>query len=283
MQQKQFKNDTVLISGAAGSIGSALARKIYERKPKRLVLLDNNETGLFDIQQELKGIDVVIASIRDEDRLDEVFAKFKPTMVFHVAAYKHVPLMEDHPIEAIKTNIGGLINIATIAVQHKVKRFVFISSDKAAAPLSIMGLTKKYGEKLSRAFGAISKTKFVIVRFGNVMNSRGSVITIWQKQIAEGKPVTVTTKDMRRYFMGIYEAVELILEAAQSKEGTYLLDMGDPVRIYDLAKLVVKMSGKDVPIIITGNRGAEKTFERLHDPKTERTIKRGRILEVIAK
>ena len=275
--------ETVLISGAAGSIGSALAKKIYERKPKKLILLDNNETGLFDIQQELKGTDVVIASIRDEDRRDEIFKKYKPTVVFHVAAYKHVPLMEDHPFEAIKTNVGGVINMCTLAVRHKIKRFIFISSDKAADPCSIMGLTKKYGEKLCRSYGETSKTKFVIVRFGNVMNSRGSVIPIWQKQIAEGKPVTVTTKDMRRYFMGIYEAVELILEAAESREGTYLLDMGDPVRIFDLAQLVVKMSGKDVPIIITGNRGAEKTFERLHDPKTERTIKRGRFLEVIEK
>lgn len=278
-----MKKETVLITGASGSIGSALAKKIYEQKPKKLILLDNNETGLFDIQQELNGVDAIVASVRDEDRLEDVFKKFKPTVVFHVAAYKHVPLMEDHPIEAIKTNIGGVINVATVSIRHKVKRFIFISSDKAADPVSIMGLTKKYGEKLCRAFGEVSKTKFVAVRFGNVMNSRGSVIPIWNKQIAEGKPVTVTTKDMQRYFMGIYEAVELILVAAQSKEGTYLLDMGDPIRIYDLAQLVVKMSGKDVPIVIIGNRGAEKVFERLHDPKTERTIKRGKILEVIPK
>jgi len=278
-----MKNEVVLITGASGSIGSALAKKIYEQNPKKLVLLDNNETGIFEIQQELKGVDAVIASIRDEERIQYVFKTFKPTIVFHVAAYKHVPLMEDHPIEAIKTNIGGLINIATTSVQNKVKRFVFISSDKAADPVSIMGLTKKYGEKLCKAFGELGKTKFVVVRFGNVMNSRGSVIPIWNKQIAEGKPVTVTTKDMQRYFMGIYEAVELILEAATRKEGVYLLDMGDPVRIYDLAKLVVKMSGKDVPIVITGNRGAEKVFERLHDPKTETTIKRGRFLEVTEK
>lgn len=275
-----MKNETVLITGASGSIGSALARKIFEQKPKKLILLDNNETGLFEIQQELKGIDAIVASIRDEERLADVFKRFKPTVVFHVAAYKHVPLMEDHPIEAIKTNIGGLINVATTSVQNNVKRFVFISSDKAADPVSIMGLTKKYGEKLCKSFASISKTKCVVVRFGNVMNSRGSVIPIWNKQIAEGKPVTVTTKDMQRYFMGIYEAVDLILEAAESKEGVYLLDMGDPIRIYDLAQLVVKMSGKDVPIVITGNRGAEKIFERLHDPKTETTIKRGKFLEV---
>lgn len=278
-----MKGETVLITGASGSIGSALARKIYEQKPKKLILLDNNESAIFEVQQELKGIDAVIASVRDEERLEDVFKRFKPTVVFHVAAYKHVPLMEDHPIEAIKTNIVGVINVATTAVRHKVKRFIFISTDKAADPVSIMGLTKKYGEKLCRTFGEISKTKFVVVRFGNVMNSRGSVIPIWNKQIAEGKPVTVTTKEMQRYFMGIYEAVELILVAAKSKEGIYLLDMGDPIRIFDLAQLVVKMSGKDVPIIITGNRGAEKTFERLHDPKTEKTIKRGKILEVIPK
>lgn len=275
--------EVVLITGAAGSIGSALARKIFQQQPTKLILLDNDETGLFDIQQELKGADAVIASIRDEERLKEVFKKYKPTVVFHVAAYKHVPLMEDHPFEAIKTNIGGVINIATIAVRSKVKRFIFISSDKAADPLSVMGLTKKYGEKLCRSYGETTKTKFLIVRFGNVMGSRGSVIPIWQRQIEKGEAVTVTSKDMRRYFMGIYEAVELILEAAKGKEGTYLLDMGDPIRILDLARLVIKMSGKDIPIKIIGNRGAEKVFERLHDPKTERTIKRGRILEVIEK
>ena len=275
--------DVILITGAAGSIGSALARRIYKESPKKLILLDNNETGLFDIQQELKGTDAIIASIRDEDRLEDIFKRFKPTKVFHVAAYKHVPLMEDHPIEAIKTNIGGLINLATLAVKYKVRTFTFISTDKAADPVSIMGLTKKYGERLCKAFGEVSKTKFVIVRFGNVMASRGSVIPIWQKQIAENKPLTVTDKHMQRYFMGIYEAVELILQASNRQEGTYLLDMGDPINIYEFAKLMVKLSGKDLPIVITGNRGAEKMFERLHDPKSEKTIKQGNLIKVLDK
>lgn len=276
-----MKNEVVLITGAAGSIGSALARRVYKQKPKKLILLDNNESGLFDVQQELKGADAIIASIRDEERLHDVFKRFKPTVVFHVAAYKHVPLMEDHPIEAIKTNIGGLINLATVSVESHVKRFVFISTDKAADPVSIMGLTKKYGERLCRSYGAISKTKFVIVRFGNVMASRGSVIPIFQKQIAENKPLTVTDENMQRYFMGIYDAVELILQASNSEAGTYLLDMGDPMKIIDLAKLMIKMSGKDLPIVITKNRGAEKLFERLHDPKTEKTIKKGNLIKVL--
>lgn len=276
-----MKNEIVLITGAAGSIGSALARRIYKEKPKKLVLVDNNESGLFEIQQELSGIDAIVCSIRDEDRIHDVFKRFKPTMVFHVAAYKHVPLMEAHPFEAIKTNIGGLINIATTAIQNKVKRFVFISTDKAADPVSIMGLTKKYGEKLCKTYSEISKTKFTIVRFGNVMASRGSVIPIWQKQIAENKPITVTDKQMQRYFMGIYEAVELILEASKKPQGLYLLDMGDPINIYEFAKLMIKISGKDLPIVITGNRGAEKLFERLHDPNTETTKKTGKLIQVI--
>lgn len=276
-----MKNEVVLITGASGSIGSALARRIHKQNPKKLICLDNNESGLFELQQELQGIDAIVASIRDEERVDDIFNTFKPTIVFHVAAYKHVPLMEDHPIEAIKTNIGGLINIATVAILHKVKRFVFISSDKAADPVSIMGLTKKYGERLCKAFGSTSKTKFVVVRFGNVMASRGSVIPIFQKQIAENKPLTITDKNMTRYFMGIYEAVELILQASNSASGTYLLDMGEPMRILDLAKLLIKISGKDLDVVFTGNRGAEKLFERLHDPKSEKTTKKGNLIKVI--
>lgn len=274
-----MSDEIVLITGAAGSIGSALARRVAKQKPQQLILLDNNESGLFDIQQELHT-DSVIASVRDEQRIKEVFAEYKPTVVFHVAAYKHVPLMEDWSMEAITTNFGGTLNVIWNALRYKVKKFVFISTDKAAKPLSIMGLTKKYGEKLCKMAAEFTPTSFVIVRFGNVMASRGSVVPIFQKQIDKGGPVTVTDEQMTRYFMGIYDAVELILEATKRDSGVYLLDMGEPQKIMDLAKQMIRLSGKDIEIVITGIREGEKIHERLHDPDTETTTKDGNLLVV---
>ena len=167
-----MKNETVLVTGAAGSIGSALVRRIAQQKPKKIIAIDNNETVLFDLHEELPQIEMVLASVRDEKRLEHIFKKYKPTVVFHVAAYKHVIVLEQNPLEALQTNLGGVLNVGTVAVRYKVKRFVFISSDKAADPESVMGWTKKYGEKFSETFGSISKTKFVIVRFGMDHNLR---------------------------------------------------------------------------------------------------------------
>lgn len=279
-----MKNKRILITGAAGSIGSALAQRIAKLKPKLLVVLDSNESGLFNLAQDIPAeVKTVIASIRDEDRLEEIFAQYKPDMVFHTAAYKHVPLMESNPREALKTNVGGLLNVVLCALEHKVKKFVFISTDKAVQPSSVMGMTKKYGERICKI--ANGKTKFISVRFGNVMASNGSLIPILQKQIAENKPLTVTSSKMKRYMMGIYEAVDLILKAAQVGKGgeTYVLDMGDPVKIVDFVKLMLKISGKDLPIKLTGVRPGEKLFERLHDRKSEKLVqtKYKNILQII--
>jgi len=253
----------ILITGASGSVGSALARKLINEK---LYLFDQDESGLFDIYEELKNkgkVEYIIGSIRDKEKLDLVFSKYRPEIVYFASAYKHVILMEKWPDEAIKTNIEGLENTIEVAKKYKVKKFVFVSSDKAVNPTSMMGRTKKWGEQL--CLKANGKTKFIIVRFGNVMASRGSLLEIWKKQIEENKPLTITHPKMKRYFMGLYEAVDLILKASHMGEDgeIFVLNSMDEIYIRNLAKLMIKLSGKDISIVYTKPGKGEKMKEIL--------------------
>ncbi len=265
----------VLVTGAGGSIGSELCRQIAALNPARLLLLGRGENSIFEIEQELireYGIapTAIIADVKDRDRLEEVFLAERPTVVFHAAAHKHVPLMEASPSEAVKNNVLGARNIAEIAAGCGVRKFVYVSTDKAVNPESVMGATKRIGEQivlgLSRQYPS---TEFAVVRFGNVLGSRGSVVPTMQKQIARGGPVTVTDPNMTRYFMTIPEAVQLILQAgAMGKHGeTFLLDMGEPVQILELARDLIRLSGLrpdvDIKIEFTGMRPGEKINEEL--------------------
>ncbi|MEG2256518.1 MAG: polysaccharide biosynthesis protein, partial [Cetobacterium sp.] len=225
--------------------------------------------SIYDIQNELKvsypnlDMKVLIGSIRDKDRLEEIFNRYKVQVVFHAAAHKHVPLMEDSPKEAIKNNVFGTFNLATVADKHEVEKFVIISTDKAVNPTNIMGATKRLCEMIAQAFNPISKTEFVAVRFGNVLGSNGSVIPLFKKQIKNGGPVTITHKDITRYFMLIPEAAQLVLQAGGFAKGgeIFVLDMGKPVKIYDLAVDLIKLSGfepnRDIKIKVTGLRPGE--------------------------
>ena len=266
MSKNILTDKTILITGAAGSIGSALSKKISSLSPKLLVILDQDETGIFDLYEEIKNVcnvDYVIASIRDYGKILEVFREYKPDIVYHAAAYKHVVLMERFKEEAIATNIIGLGNVVKSAVEVGVKKFIFISSDKAVNPTSTMGWTKNQGEKM--CLKEKGRTKFIIVRFGNVMPSRGSVVPIFQKQIAENRNLTITHPKMKRYFMGIYEAVDLVIKATQKgKHGDIVvLDMGEPIYITDLAKTMIKLSGKPLEIVYTQPNKGEKFNEEL--------------------
>jgi len=268
---------TVLVTGAGGSIGSELCRQAAVRGAARLVMFDIGENGLYDIQQELfrKHKDKLemyaeVASIRDEEKLDIIFDRYKPDIVYHAAAHKHVPLMESAPEEAVKNNIFGTLKTARCVAKHKVKRFVMISTDKAVNPTSIMGATKRVCEMIVQTMNDVySDTDFVAVRFGNVLGSNGSVIPLFKKQIAEGGPVTVTDARMTRYFMTIPEAVGLVMTAGEMAKGgeIFVLDMGSPVKIIDLAKTMINMSGykpyQDIEIEITGLRPGEKLYEEL--------------------
>lgn len=268
-------NKTVLVTGAGGSIGSELCRQISKFKPKKLILLGHGENSLFIIENELKKTfpDVVcksiIASIQDRKRIENVFSSHHPDVVFHAAAHKHVPLMESNPTEAIKNNVFGTKNIAECAHQFGVERFVLISSDKAVNPTSIMGATKRIAEMLVQYLDETSNTKFVSVRFGNVLESRGSVVPLFKQQIKDGGPVTVTHPDMVRYFMTIPEAVQLVIQAGAIAQGgeIFVLDMGEPVKISKLARDLIRLSGlqpdKDIKIEYTGIRPGEKLFEEL--------------------
>ena len=268
-----IKNEVVLVTGGGGSIGSELCRQIASHDPKQLIILDIYENNAYEIEQELKrkhpelNLLTLIASVRDSVKMDDVFRTYKPTIVFHAAAHKHVPLMETSPNEAVKNNIIGTYKVVKCADRYNVKRFVQISTDKAVNPTNIMGATKRVCEMIIQAFAKKSKTKFVAVRFGNVLGSNGSVIPLFKKQIAEGGPVTVTHKDIIRYFMTIPEAVSLVLQAGAYAEGgeIFVLDMGEQVRIYDLAYNLIKLSGyepeKDIEIKITGLRPGEKLYE----------------------
>ena len=270
-----IKDKVVLVTGGGGSIGSELCRQIIKYKPERLVIVDIYENNLYDIELELKAkypkmkIDAIIASIRDKKRLEQIFEKYNPYLVFHAAAHKHVPLMEISPLEAIKNNVFGTYNVVNACDKYKVKRFILISTDKAVNPTNIMGATKRMCEMIVQAKNKVSETEFAAVRFGNVLGSNGSVVPLFKKQIAEGGPVTVTHKDITRFFMTIPEAVELVLQAMTYANGgeIFVLDMGEPVKIYDLAVSLIKLSGlipnEDIKIEITGLRPGEKLYEEL--------------------
>ncbi len=269
-----IEKKTVLVTGGGGSIGSELCRQIATHNPATLIILDIYENNAYDIEQELKRkhpdlhLLTLIASVRDKLKMEKIFERYRPQIVFHAAAHKHVPLMETSPNEAVKNNVFGTLNVARCADEYGVETFVQISTDKAVNPTNIMGATKRICEMIVQTIGKHSKkTNFVAVRFGNVLGSNGSVIPLFRKQIAEGGPVTVTHKDIIRYFMTIPEAGSLVLQAGAYAKGgqIFVLDMGEPVRIYDLAYNLIKLSGfepnVDIDIVCTGLRPGEKLFE----------------------
>lgn len=270
-----IKGNTILVTGGGGSIGSELCRQIAKFLPKEIIILDIYENNAYDIQnkliREFKDINIVtlIGSVRDKVRIEQIFKTYKPQIVFHAAAHKHVPLMEYSPSEAIKNNVGGTYNIAQYACKYDVKKFVLISTDKAVNPTNIMGATKRICEMIIQSINSKSKTEFVAVRFGNVLGSNGSVVPLFKKQIEDGGPVTLTHKDITRYFMTIPEAAQLVLQAGAYARGgeIFVLDMGEPVKIYDLAYNLIKLSGfepnVDIDIEITGLRPGEKLYEEL--------------------
>ena len=275
--KSSLMDKVVLVTGAGGSIGSELVRQIVSYKPKHVIMLDLSETGLYELQQELKisgqfdvcDIEVLIKSIRDKQELDLVFQSFKPDVVFHAAAHKHVPLMERVPEEAVKNNIFGTKNIVDLCLKYDVDKMVSISTDKAVNPTNVMGATKRFNEMMIQSHNKLGKTKFVAVRFGNVLGSNGSVVPLFQKQISSGGPVTVTHPEIIRYFMTIPEAVSLVLEAYAFAKGgeIFVLDMGEPVKILDLAEKMIELSGyrpyEEIDIVFVGLREGEKLFEEL--------------------
>ena len=270
-----IRDKVVLVTGAGGSIGSEICRQIMRVGPKQLLLLGHGENSIYLINQELKNIYKdgpiipIIADIRDKQQLDQIFTQYNPQVVFHAAAHKHVPLMEIQPMAAVLNNIYGTRNVADIAGRHGVERFVMISTDKAVNPTSVMGATKRVAEKVIISMNDTYDTKYITVRFGNVLGSRGSVIPLFKKQIEAGGPVTVTDPEMTRYFMTIPEASQLVLQAGAMGKGgeVFLLDMGEPVKIIDLARNMIRLSGlepdKDIHIKITGLRPGEKKYEEL--------------------
>ena len=270
-----LENKTVLVTGGGGSIGSELCRQIVQFNPEKLLIFDIYENNLYFLSRELKqsninvNIKPIIGSIRDLDKLNSVFFKYNPDVVFHAAAHKHVPLMENDPEEAVKNNVMGSKNVAEMAAQYNVERFVLISTDKAVNPTNVMGATKRVAEMIIQSFNERSKTKFMAVRFGNVLGSEGSVIPLFKKQIAEGGPLTITHPEITRYFMTIPEASQLVVQAGGLGNGgeVFVLDMGQPVKIVDLAKDLIKLSGltldKDIEIKYIGLRPGEKLYEEL--------------------
>ena len=272
-----IRGKVVLVTGGGGSIGSELCRQIARFNPKLLLILDIYENNAYDIQNELLYSEpdlnqkVIIASVRDKVRINQVISAYRPNIIFHAAAHKHVPLMEDNPSEAIKNNVIGTLNMAQLASQYKVEKFVLISTDKAVNPTNVMGATKRLCEMIVQAVNNErgNKTEFVAVRFGNVLGSNGSVIPLFKRQIEKGGPVTLTHKDITRYFMLIPEAAQLVLQAGAYAKGgeIFVLDMGSPVKIYDLAENLIRLSGytpnKDIEIKVTGLRPGEKLYEEL--------------------
>lgn len=270
-----IRDKVILVTGAGGSIGSEICRQIMRVGPKQLLLLGHGENSIYLINQELKNIYKdgpiipIIADIRDKQQLDQIFTQYNPQVVFHAAAHKHVPLMEIQPMAAVLNNIYGTRNVADVAGRHGVERFVMISTDKAVNPTSVMGATKRVAEKVIISMNDTYDTKYITVRFGNVLGSRGSVIPLFKKQIEAGGPVTVTDPEMTRYFMTIPEASQLVLQAGAMGKGgeVFLLDMGEPVKIIDLARNMIRLSGlepdKDIHIKITGLRPGEKKYEEL--------------------
>jgi FlaA1/EpsC-like NDP-sugar epimerase len=282
-----MRGKRVLVTGAAGSIGSELCRQLISFLPSQIVLLDQEETGIFNIEREMNerfneiknslkkrdnfslSIVPVVADIRDEKKINSIFKKYKPEIVFHAAAYKHVPLMEKNPDEAVKNNVFGTKILAEVSLENRVEKFIFISTDKAVNPSSVMGATKRIGEMICQALNQKKKTKFISVRFGNVLNSRGNVISIFREKIKKREPIEVTHPDMKRYFMITSEACQLVLEAATMGKGgeVFVLEMGNPVKIVELAKSIIELFGlepdKDIPIVFTNPRPGEKIFEEI--------------------
>lgn len=278
-----LKGKVVMVTGAAGSIGSEICRQVLHYKPKKLILLDQAESPLYDIQFELRNnepyrsfnvpMEFVIGNVKDNVKMREVFSKHQPQIVYHAAAYKHVPLMEEFPYEAVFVNVLGTKNVADLAIEFEVEKFVMVSTDKAVNPTNVMGATKRIAEIYTQSRKA-EKTSFVTTRFGNVLGSNGSVIPLFKKQLAYGGPLTVTDRNIIRYFMTIPEACSLVLEAGVmgEKEDIFVFDMGEPVKIYDLAKKMIKLSHKqNIEIEITGLRPGEKLYEELLSTK-ENTI-----------
>ena len=278
-----LRGKVIMVTGAAGSIGSEICRQVLHYKPKKLILVDQAESPLYDIQFELKNnepyrsfnipMEFVIGNVKDNIKMREIFVKFKPQIVYHAAAYKHVPLMEDFPYEAVFVNVLGTKNVADLAVEFGVEKFVMVSTDKAVNPTNVMGATKRIAEIYTQS-RKTEKTAFVTTRFGNVLGSNGSVIPLFKKQLAYGGPLTVTDRNIIRYFMTIPEACSLVLEAGVmgEKEDIFVFDMGEPVKIYDLAKKMIKLTGKEgIEVEITGLRPGEKLYEELLSTK-ENTI-----------
>ena len=269
------RNKVVLVTGGGGSIGSELCRQIAQHQPKQLVIVDIYENNVYEIQRELMqkypelDMEVLIGSVRNEARIDSIFRKYRPDIVYHAAAHKHVPLMEDSPNEAIKNNVFGTLNVAKAADVYGARRFVLISTDKAVNPTNIMGASKRICEMVIQNLNKQSKTEYVAVRFGNVLGSNGSIIPLFKKQIEQGGPVTVTHPDIIRYFMTIPEAVSLVLQAGAYARGgeVFVLDMGEPMKILDLARNLIQLSGykvnEDIKIEFTGLRPGEKMYEEL--------------------
>ncbi len=270
-----LEGKTVLVSGGGGSIGSELCRQIAAFNPQKLIIVDIYENNAYDLQTELKmvypflNMVVLIASVRDVNRMEQIFETHRPDIVFHAAAHKHVPLMEDSPGEAVKNNVFGTLNLAVCADKFHVEKFVLISTDKAVNPTNVMGATKRICEMIVQSFQPASKTEFVAVRFGNVLGSNGSVIPLFKRQIQNGGPVTVTHREITRFFMTITEATQLVLQASYYAKGgeIFVLDMGEPVKIYDLAVNLIRLSGYkpnvDIEIKITGLRPGEKLYEEI--------------------
>ncbi len=269
---------TVLVTGAGGSIGAELSRQLSRSSVDRLILLDNSESALFELDCDLNRersapqVDIVIADVRDAEKMDKLFGAWRPDVVYHAAAYKHVPLMETHADEAARTNILGTLTIGEAALRHGTHTFVLISSDKAVSPTSVMGATKRVAELVVNALNGRETTRFMAVRFGNVIGSRGSVIPVMQEQIRRGGPVTVTHPEMTRYFMSTREAVALVLQASAMKDphDIFMLEMGKPVKILELAQELIRLSGfepdRDIPIVFSGMRPGEKLHESLETP-----------------
>ena len=278
--KQQVQNKTILISGAAGSIGSEIVRQLAKFTPKKIIALDQAESALYDLGLEIKNsfplldIQIVLIDIRKKEDLNEIFALYKPQLVYHAAAYKHVPLMEENPKQAIFTNILGTKNMADVSLANRVKKFVMVSTDKAVNPSNVMGASKRIAECYVKAIQENAKTKFITTRFGNVLGSNGSVVPLFTKQIQEGGPITLTQPDIIRYFMTITEACQLVLEAGAMGNGgeIFIFDMGDPVKIKDLAIKMIKLAGLtpgiDIKIDYIGLRPGEKLYEELLNDKS---------------
>ena len=281
--QKDLINKVILVTGAAGSIGSEIARQISQFYPKKVILIDQAESPIYDLELELKenfpylDIEVMLADITNYKRLDKIFQHAEPNLIYHAAAYKHVPLIEENVTEAVSTNVGGTRHLAELALQYNIDKFVFISTDKAVNPTNVMGASKRIAEIFVQSLNQFNKTKFVTTRFGNVLGSNGSVMPRFKKQIENGGPITITHQEITRFFMTIPEACQLVLEAGSMGKGgeIFIFDMGESVKIQDLAKNMVKLYGltvgKDIQIKYTGLRPGEKLYEELLTKK-ENTI-----------